>query len=144
VVEFRRKRYWQIQVVRREVLAKNECFPDGISVIGQIVKEPPHTDEGGTAGSAGERWMVFSQTSKPAKNVRIALQLAGGVNLWIVSVEVSQEAIGLRPVVFNGSRLQGSSQDLQLFVKDSVELTKWHSDHRSSGSRGRFRFCTAR
>jgi len=144
VVEFRRKRYGQIQVVRREVLAENERFPDRVSVIGQIVKEPPHTDEGGTAGSVGERWMVFSQTSKPAKNVRIALQLAGGVNLWIVSVEVSQKAIGLRPVVFNGCRLQGSGQDLQLFVKDSVELAKWHCAHRSSGSWGRFKLCTAR
>ena len=102
MVDFRREGYWQIQVVRREVLAENERFPDGISIVGQIVKEPAHTDEGSTAGSVGERWGVFSETSKPAKNVWIALQLAGGVSLRVVSVEVSQKAIGLRPVVFYG------------------------------------------
>lgn len=102
MVDFRREGYWQIQVVRWEVLAENERFPDGISVVGQIVKEPAHTDEGGTAGSVGERWRVFSETSKPAENVRIALQLAWGVNLWIVSVEVSQKTIGLGPVVSDG------------------------------------------
>ena len=88
--------------MRRDVLAENERFPDGISVIGQIVKEAPHTDEGSAAGSVGERWMVFSQTPKPAKDVWIALQLAGGLNLRIISVEVSQKAISLRSIVLDG------------------------------------------
>lgn len=58
-----------------DVLAENERFPDGISVIGQIVKDASHTDEGSAAGPVGKRCFTFGHTSKPAKNVRITLQL---------------------------------------------------------------------
>jgi hypothetical protein len=135
-IDFRGKRYRQILIARREILGQNQGFPNGMTVLGQILEETSHTDYGSPAGSFGERMIVFREVSKPANNMRIALDLGRRVNLWIVSVEVSQKAIDLGPVVFNGCRLQGGGHDLELFLKDSIEFANLRCAHRSSGSWG--------
>jgi hypothetical protein len=143
-VAFRRNWSWKIVIARREILGKNERIGKGVSVVGQIIEQPPDADEGGTAGLVGERWILLSQASKPAQNMRVSLQLSGSVKVGVVSVEVAQKAVGVDSVVFNGSRSQGGSHDLELFFKDWMELAELHCAHRASGSSRWWRLCTER
>ena len=125
-------------------MRKNEAIGNGVSVVGQVVEQPPDADEGGTAGLVGEGRILLGQASKPAKNMWVSLKLSGCVKVGVVSVEEAQEAIGVDPVVFNGSMSQSGSHNLQLPLEDWMEPATLDRAHRFSGSSRWLRLCTAR
>ena len=89
-----------------------------MSVVGQIVEQAPDTNDSGATRPVGEGRTLLRHTFEPANNMRVASKVARGLKVGMVGMEVAQEAIDLRPVVFNGCRFEGCDQNLQLFLND--------------------------
>jgi hypothetical protein len=125
---------------RRKILRKDEPGPEWGMLDGQVAEQTAQAKQVNAASAIGQARVFVAETLHPTEQMRVTLQFRDLAKLWVVRLEIGNEAMdgGSKVSMQIWVRLDGSIQHRMDFVMGR------RGTHKSRGNCRRVRFCTAR
>lgn len=143
LIIFNGKRFWQIVVPRREILAANQVGLDVVAVGRQIVQQTTDEDQILSTGFVAQGWILLAQVTEPAQQMRITAELFEAAEPWEPIMKIAEKPANRYAVGLHRGEPTGHGEGVDVRFEDLVEAS-FGLGHGIGGVDKRVRFSVAR